>query len=104
VKAGGRFQVVQTAVDLQPSGCNQGYGRGTVRSTAPSVLAYQGNGDNVYWSVFAGSTPGEATLEAIDLPTPSGGRQTVPLTVCSQPGAAELTCSSRVSLSIRVVP
>jgi len=104
VRVGQRFQVVQTAIDRRPNGCNQGYGRGTVRSTDPSVLDFEGPGAHVYWSIFVGGAPGDATLEAVELPTPSGGRTTAPLTVCSQPDAPELTCPNRVSLAIRVIP
>jgi hypothetical protein len=104
VSVGQRFQVALWAVDTRPGACNQGYGSGTVRSTDPSVLAFEGAGAHHSWSVFVGTTPGTASLEAMHLRTPSGGRESVPLTVCSDPDAPARTCPNRVTLLIRVVP
>ncbi len=50
-----------------------------------------------------GSGLGEASLEAVNLRTPSGGTVNVPLTVCRQPGAPA-NCPNPVPLVIRVVP
>jgi len=104
VAVGQRFQVALSAVNRRPGACNQGYGSGTVQSTDPSVVAFEGKGDNHSWSIFAGVAPGRASLEAVGLRTPSGGLETVSLTVCSEPDAPSGGCPNRVPLVIRVVP
>jgi hypothetical protein len=104
VTVGRRFQVVLSAVDTRPGACNQGYGGGTVRSTDPSVLAFESKGNHHSWSIFVGVAPGRASLEAVGLRTPSGGRETAPLTVCSEPNIPSETCTNRIPLVIRVVP
>jgi hypothetical protein len=103
VTVGQRLQVVLTITDEQPRGCNQGYGGGTVRSTDPSVLAFEGNGNHSSWRIFLAQAPGTASLEAVDLRTPSGGRTQIPLTVCRQPEGPN-DCPNRAPLLIRVVP
>ena len=98
-----RFVVALAALNRYPEGCNQGTGRGLVRSTDPSVVTLVGDSNQLLWW-FAGAAPGEATLEGFDVRTPSGQSQMVPLTVCSGPDGDELTCPRRAPLVIRVVP
>ena len=59
------------------------------------MLAYNG-------IIFEGIAPGTARV-IVDMPTPSGGTETVQLTVCSEPGADPYQCPTRVPLDIRVV-
>lgn len=69
------------------------YGWGT---TDDAVLASEGH-------IFVGVGSGTARV-IVDMPTPSGSREDVELTVCSEPGADEESCPNRVPLDIRVVP
>ena len=83
--------------DLQPSGCNSFLdGPFTYRSTDDAVLAYNG-------TIYEGIEPGTARV-IVDMPTPSGGIETVELTVCRQPDDDPYACPDRVPLNIRVVP
>lgn len=100
VKVGQRFRVTFGVVDLRPGDCNSGYlsPQMSYRSTAPTVVAVVGA------ALFEGIAPGTARVAVDNLKAPSGGTETVELTVCSQAGAPETTCPSRVPLVIRVVP
>jgi len=96
IDVGQEFHVRVLGRDLEPSGCNSFLdGLFTYHSTDDAVLAYDG-------TVFEGIAPGAARV-IVDMPTPSGGTETVQLTVCSEPGADPYHCPTRVPLDIRVV-
>lgn len=100
VKVGQRFRVTVGRVDLRPADCNSGFDspQMSYRSTEPAVVAVVGA------ALFEAVAPGTAGVMVDNLRAPSGGAETVPLTVCTQANAPEITCPTRVPLVIRVVP
>jgi hypothetical protein len=100
IKVGQRFNVTVGRLDTRPADCNRGFDSPQMsgRSTDPAVVAVVGVG------LFEGVAPGTARVMLDNLKIPSGGAESVELTVCSQANAPEVTCPSRVGLVIRVVP
>jgi hypothetical protein len=100
IKVGQRFNVVVGRLDTRPAECNRGFDspQASGRSTDPAVVAA------VSSVTFEGVAPGTARVLLDNLKTPSGGTESVELTVCSQANAPEVTCPTRVGLVIRVVP
>jgi hypothetical protein len=100
IRLGQRFRVSVGTVDLRPADCNQGLDSPQLsyRSTNPPVVAVVGP------ALFEGVASGIAHVMVDNLKVPSGGTESVELTVCSQANAPEITCPTRVPLVIRVVP
>jgi hypothetical protein len=104
ITVGELFHANVSPHDMQPSGCNKGFdGPYTYRSTDPNVFVAQ-YGVDVYTigAVYEGVGPGTARV-IVDMPTPSGGFETVEMTICSVPDADPSICP-RVPLDIQVVP
>jgi hypothetical protein len=100
VKVAQRFRVTVGRVDLRPADCNHGFDspQMSYRSTDPTVVAVVGAG------LLEGVAPGTASVMVDNMRVPSGGTESVVLTVCSEANAPEVTCPGRVPLVIRVVP
>jgi hypothetical protein len=103
ITVGQSFGVAPSIDDERPRNCNRGFrnGREVVRSTNPSVVAFESS-DGLR-STFVGAAPGSASLVAEGLATPGGQLSSADLTVCADLNAA-FGCSNRVPLVIRVVP
>ena len=100
IKVGQRFRVTVGRLDLRPTDCNRGFDSPQLsyRSTDPAVLLV------VDAALFVGVAPGTARVIVDNLKIPSGGTESVELSVCGQANAPEITCPSRLPLVIRVTP
>jgi hypothetical protein len=109
VKAGVSFKLSVAVLLRRPFDCNQGFESTAISwsSSDPTVASFQGLSGNV--AIFVARNPGEARLSAGNLVAPGRRIEQVGLSTCSTSGGTGslqdgFVCTSRVPLTIRVVP